>query len=647
MRLTTPLYHPDSAPPSGPPPQQSSVKETVISVIIAFALAFVFRGFVIEAFLIPTGSMAPTLRGAHMQFKSPQSGYEWTVTPSQYVKGDSQNPTPIQQNITVHDPMSLHEDSMSEPGYPLGPSNVSRSWGDRIFVMKYLYSLYDPERFDVVVFKNPRDPTINYIKRLIGLPNQMVALIDGDVFWREIKDGDLDDKGLPKNPDPWSLPGWTVARKPERAQRAMWQLVFSSEYSPLQPVKDTRRWFYAPWRPQAATSSDWKVEDTREYVYSGAGPTSLEWDHAKHPIVDSYAYNEVMLAGPETVGPYPVSDLRLSLGIRPSSAGQRVSAVVTARGHEFQGEIEGAVVTLRMRPVDPSGRPTADWTVLKTANLPGPLPAGQVTNIDFWHVDQSLKLFIADKLVAEAVYDWTPAERLLNSTGRTLADVMASKTSLLEQNGASWPTPAVAGRPVYSRPKAGFEFSGGGFTLYRVALARDIYYQPNKYTYTELGTNHSLFGQPALGTHPTNTVILDKDQFFVCGDNSPQSLDARLWDTPNPWVAEIDPKMGVVNRDLVIGKAFFVYFPAAQLREPARAGLWLDAVHLVGGGPGNGSSFFPGNVLGLRACNPRARYPKYLFRGSLGVDACACRRCQIRKHIHGLARSCTAAPAFS
>jgi len=61
---------------------------------------------------------------------------------------------------------------------------------------------------------------------------------------------------------------------------------------------------------------------------------------------------------------------------------------------------------------------------------------------------------------------------------------------------------------------------------------------------------------------PANTPALTPDQFFVCGDNSPASLDARLWDKVDPWVRPIDPKVGVVPRDLMIGKAFFVYFPS-------------------------------------------------------------------------------------
>ncbi|MBY0308282.1 MAG: hypothetical protein K2Q09_06030, partial [Phycisphaerales bacterium] len=68
---------------------------------------------------------------------------------------------------------------------------------------------------------------------------------------------------------------------------------------------------------------------------------------------------------------------------------------------------------------------------------------------------------------------------------------------------------------------------------------------------------------PGAATSPQSTLSLGPDQFFVCGDNSPQSLDARLWGYPDAWVAEeIDPSPSVVARRLMMGKAFFVYFPA-------------------------------------------------------------------------------------
>jgi len=61
--------------------QQVGIKETVTSLLIAFMLAFIFRGFIVEGFQIPTGSMAPTLLGKNVRFVSPHSGYEWTTGP--------------------------------------------------------------------------------------------------------------------------------------------------------------------------------------------------------------------------------------------------------------------------------------------------------------------------------------------------------------------------------------------------------------------------------------------------------------------------------------------------------------------------------------------------------------------------------------
>jgi signal peptidase I len=508
------------------PEQQTSVKETLTSIIIAFAMAFVFRGFVIEAFVIPTGSMAPTLLGAHMSFKSPYSGYEWTEGPKEYADRVTQSvPLAVQPNITATDPMT---------GMKIGPRNMPRNWGDRIFVMKYLYSVYDPKRWDVVVFKNPSRPGENYIKRLIGLPNEMIALIDGDVFVRPVQPGE-DPETLARDLR-WEGDKWHVARKPEAAQRAMWQLVFSSEYAPL---SNPSRQFRPPWVPSSSTARDWDVEG-KDYTYSGQAPTSLAWD-ASNRLVDRVPYNEQSYRGSE----FPAGDLRLSMGVRPGSEGQRVAAVVNARGHEFRAEVEGFTAILTMRPATPD----APWKELARAELARPLAAGKVTNIDFWHVDQSLQLFIDDRRVVAAEYDWSPSERLLHSTGYDLQAVQGMGHHFLV-------------RPEnYRSSGARFEFSGGPFTLYRVALSRDIYYTPALY-------RGEKDGLPAKATAPSSTAFLNQDQFFTLGDNSPMSLDARLWGTPDPWVAEIDPTPGVVHRDLLIGKAFFVYFPA-----PKRSGV--------------------------------------------------------------------------
>ena len=51
---------------------------TVFSgAVVIFILAFVFRGFLVEAFVIPTGSMAPTLYGKHGTQICPDCGWEY------------------------------------------------------------------------------------------------------------------------------------------------------------------------------------------------------------------------------------------------------------------------------------------------------------------------------------------------------------------------------------------------------------------------------------------------------------------------------------------------------------------------------------------------------------------------------------------
>ena len=63
-------------------------------LITAFILAFVFRAFVMEAFRIPTGSMADTLKGAHFRLACPQCGhkYEYGFVPGDYGLGEDTVP---------------------------------------------------------------------------------------------------------------------------------------------------------------------------------------------------------------------------------------------------------------------------------------------------------------------------------------------------------------------------------------------------------------------------------------------------------------------------------------------------------------------------------------------------------------------------
>ncbi|MDX2131588.1 MAG: S26 family signal peptidase [Planctomycetota bacterium] len=551
--MTSPSSTSSASPPAAAARHKGSIRETFISIIIAFAMAFVFRGFVVEAFLIPTGSMAPTLLGQHMRFQSRSTGYAWPVD-TRDRNAYSGNPLPIQGSsrpvvgirpypetprtpgsITVHDPMSRDR---------IEQSNIPVAWGDRIFVLKYLYSIYDPQRFDVVVFKNPTDPTQNFIKRLVGLPNEMVALIDGDVFTRPASAADAG------APNPWLLPGWTVQRKPERAQLAMWQTVADTSYAPINSETLGRKPVWRAATPEHA--SRWRIGHAPTFAYTGEGPSALEWN-PEFPINDSYAYNE---ASQPEANRVPVGDVRLSAGIEAAADGLVASPVVRHRGHEFRADISADAVVLRMkrlartdRAADSPGMittPEGEWVELARAQRGVVFRPGQVVNIEFWHVDQSVALYVNDERVAFGAYTMTPDERLRFSVGLSAEQASANDTSLV-----------FAG---YQQPVVRWEF-GGPVTMHRVALARDIHYQATTYR------SGPLSGRPALATHPASTLTLGPDQFFVCGDNSPASSDGRLWDPPNPWVAEYDEDTGIVPRDLLIGKAFWVYFPAPYKRQ--------------------------------------------------------------------------------
>src|SRR5437588_5521024 len=183
MQPRRPPDYPQPATTSAPAVKSSdagegNIKETIESILVAFILAFIFRAFVVEAFLIPTGSMAPTLLGAHMRFRCPDCGYRFDVNYSAASSGDDMViPSEAKEVYRVFCPNCGYKLQQIDPTNQQNNTNQpSVHYGDRILVLKYLYLFSDPQRWDVVVFKSPdnepgeRPPTYtqNYIKRLIG-----------------------------------------------------------------------------------------------------------------------------------------------------------------------------------------------------------------------------------------------------------------------------------------------------------------------------------------------------------------------------------------------------------------------------------------------------------------------------------------------
>ena len=226
-----------------PAVREDSLKETFESIVIAFILAFVFRAYIVEAFIIPTGSMAPTLLGAHLDLRSPHSGYRYTTNgPSQ----DRVALPAVPRSTDLLDPMTVLPQRV--------PRGTRTSTGDRILVQKYIYFLSEPRRWDVVVFKAPHSPEENFIKRLVGKPHEDLYLLDGNVYVR------------PRGKD------WRIARKSDRpdVQRAVWQPIYHSAYVPLPSLTTPvgEEGFVVPWKPQNHPG-DWDLTGRDAYAYTG------------------------------------------------------------------------------------------------------------------------------------------------------------------------------------------------------------------------------------------------------------------------------------------------------------------------------------------------------------------------------------------
>ena len=517
------------ATPSSPAKQSEhdgTVIDTVQSLIVAFVLAMTFRGFVTEGFVIPTGSMAPTLMGQHFLVRSDHTGLEFAVN------ADRANMVMQQTDAKLFDPTlgPLHR-ATSKP-------QLSSRMGDRVLVFKLLYPFAEPQRFDVVVFKNPTDPTgeaANYIKRLIGLPNEQIWLCDGDVFAR------------PEGTDEFQ-----VQRKPEHVQRTAWQQVYHSDFVPLHA---DRLEGYAG-QPWVGDESHWTFEN-RRYRFAGGSPSALRWDHRRLPITDFTPYNMLHTRG---IVLLPVSDLRVSAGIVADQLEFATTFELEARHHIFQFIIErdansGNVGTarVRMRPQDdPDG-----WVELEPASVRLPSP-GRVFNVEFWHVDQSMQMFIDGRAVFDEplYYNWSPIRRLQLGSG------YVTETNLDE----------LLRRPM-TQPQLRWHFSGSPVTLHRVRVDRDLHYRQDVLR-RENQKNPPYINGPAFGTHPyLNAAVLKSDQYMMLGDNSQMSSDSRLWGSPHPLIAsQIDEDAFVVNRKLLLGKAWVVYFPAPySLRDGGTA----------------------------------------------------------------------------
>lgn len=78
-----------------------------------------------------------------------------------------------------------------QPFFVLGASmEPTFENGDYLIIDEMSYRLDDPKRGDVVVFKYPYDTTQFYIKRIVGLPGEIVNFKDGKILIKNKENSD-------------------------------------------------------------------------------------------------------------------------------------------------------------------------------------------------------------------------------------------------------------------------------------------------------------------------------------------------------------------------------------------------------------------------------------------------------------------------
>lgn len=78
--------------------------------------------------------------------------------------------------------------------------------GEFVIVNKMAYQFGEPKHGDVIVFRYPRDPDQEYIKRVIGLPGDRVRIINGEVYVNDERIEEPYIAAAPRYQSEWGVP---------------------------------------------------------------------------------------------------------------------------------------------------------------------------------------------------------------------------------------------------------------------------------------------------------------------------------------------------------------------------------------------------------------------------------------------------------
>lgn len=412
------------------PNRRRAVHRLVSALVGCAILALLANTWLVEGLFVPLvvsgGSMAPTLLGTHRQWQCVDCGQPFAC-----------------------DLESLPATGASAVcpncGAANDPARGADVAGDRVLVDRSAFLWRTPRRWETVAFRSPENPDVLCIKRVVGLPGEVVDIVAGDV-----------------------LVNGAVASKSLAAQRAMAVAVSGPHATDRWRGGDAtawRRddeWFVHDGRKREAV--DWLSYHHAEYAVRGRQPSN-------RPILDDSTYDQSESRRLNEVG-----DVMLACEIQASGSGT-VHLRAACQNDDFLVRLAVASGRLELLHNGRAARRVAvDRKLLQ-----------EPTQLEFIVADRRVQLAVAGQTLVQ--YDYEPA----SCPPRFAAQM-----------------PAIGAQNARVRAR-------------HLRVFRDIYY-------TAAGGS----AQYRLGNR----------EYFLLGDNSPHSLDSRVWST-----------QGGVTEGLLLGPA--------------------------------------------------------------------------------------------
>ena len=243
------------------------------------------RGFLVEGFLISTGSMAPHLLGYHKHVVCPECGFG-------FARGTDIDDPSNQPRVATCINCGQTEIDVAE---------VPRNEGDQLLVHKLPWIFSEIRRWEPMVFRRPDRATTAFVKRVVGLPGETVQLVGGNIHangricrktlaqQRGLAVPVYDDRFRPRaGTSRWTAgPGWAdhhpAFRFAAMDTRTSWLTYRHQDIEQPGIVRD--RYAYNPREPRSRTRAVGELLVTFEVITSETPPRlTIELDTGQHSV---------------------------------------------------------------------------------------------------------------------------------------------------------------------------------------------------------------------------------------------------------------------------------------------------------------------------------------------------------------------------